>query len=87
MHDSPQLHIVMGMEEATLIGTAVGMLIAHIDNDIHNAEASTDNQDELMAMLSTKLTASNIFMSLWENLGMPREEVSAFLAKMEESNE
>lgn len=86
MHEGPQLHIVMGMEEATLIGTAVGMLIAHIDNDIHNADTGTDT-DMLMSMLSTKLTASNIFMSLWESLGMPREEVSAFLAKMEETNE
>lgn len=83
--DAPSLHVVMGIEEATLIGTAIGFLIAHIDQDIQNFDGA--NVDEMFEMLSTKLLATNMFTSLWETMGVPREELENLLDKMGEHGE
>lgn len=83
--DAPSLHVVMGIEEATLIGTAIGFLIAHIDQDIQNFDG--ENIDEIFEMLSTKLLATNMFTSLWETMGVSREELDNLLDKMGERGE
>lgn len=83
--DTPSLHVVMGVEEATIVGTAIGFLIAHIDQDIQNADGS--NVDEMLEMLSTKLLATNMFTHLWETMGVPREELDNLLDKMGERGE
>jgi hypothetical protein len=83
--DAPSLHMVMGVEEATIVGTAIGMLLAHIDQDIDNADGS--NTDEMLEMLSTKLLATNMFTHLWETMGVPREDLEQLLDKMGERGE
>lgn len=83
--DAPSLHFVMGVEEATIVGTAIGLLIAHIDQDIDNADGS--NTDEMIEMLSTKLLATNMFTHLWETMGVPRDELERLLDKMGERGE
>jgi len=83
--EAPSLHVVMGVEEAAIVGTAIGILIAHIDQDIQKADGS--NIDEMFEMLSTKLLATNMFTSLWETMGVPRDELDQLLDKMGERGE
>jgi hypothetical protein len=83
--EAPSLHMVMGVEEATIVGTAIGLLLAHIDQDIQNVDGS--DTDEMLEMLSTKLLATNMFTHLWETMGVPRDELERLLDKMGERGE
>lgn len=85
MNDAPTVHVVMGMEEATVIATGLGLLLAHLDHDIDSETG--ENIDAMFEMLSTKLLATNMFTSLWETMGVPRDDIEALLDRIEERND
>ena len=81
-HDGSEdrLHAVMGPQEASVIGVALGMLLSKVNADIDaHEEHDEESQDEFLAMLSVKLCAENMFVSLWSMLGMSDEEVAALI--------
>jgi hypothetical protein len=65
----PSVHMVMGVEEANVIGVALNLLNAKIEFDLERFEdKSADDQDEFMAMLSVKFTTENMLSSIQDLL-------------------
>jgi hypothetical protein len=61
----PAVHMVMGVEEANVIGTALGLLNAKIEFDLERwTDDSSEDRDEFMAMLSVKFTTENMLTSI-----------------------
>lgn len=57
--------MVMGVEEANVIGTALGLLNAKIEFDLERwTDDSSEDRDEFMAMLSVKFTTENMLTSI-----------------------
>jgi ABC-type cobalamin/Fe3+-siderophores transport system ATPase subunit len=80
-----KVHMEMGMEETVVIGTALGFLIKHANDDITEiVESEGCGKSTLMELLSMKLTAATIYRELWMMLGVPAEEIAEQLASMEE---
>jgi hypothetical protein len=64
-----QVHMVMGTEEATVISTALGMLLTLVNHDIEKwQDKNPETQDEFMTMLSVKFSAEHIYSALVELL-------------------
>jgi len=69
-----QVHMVMGTQEAKVIGTALEMLLTVIDHDIEKwKDTSTDKRNEFMSMLSVKFSAEQIHDSIAELLSEVEE--------------
>lgn len=61
----PSVHMVMGVEEANVIGAALGLLNAKIEFDLERwTDDSSEDRDEFMAMLSVKFTTENMLTSI-----------------------
>lgn len=85
MHNEDQVHMVMGREEAKLIGTALGVMLSHVDHDISRwKDKGEQSQNEFMSMLSVKFAATNMFSSIWTLLGIPVDAVEDLLAALGE---
>lgn len=70
-----QVHVVMGTEEASIINTALAMLLTVVDHDIETWEdKSEDSYKEFMSMLSIKFAVEGMFDSLTELLEQVGEE-------------
>lgn len=70
-----QVHVVMGTEEASIINTALAMLLTVVDHDIETWEdKSEDSHKEFMSMLSIKFAVEGMFDSLTELLEQVGEE-------------
>lgn len=64
-----QVHVVMGPEEASVITTALGMLLTVVEHDVETWQDSSEtSKDELMTMLSVKFCAEGMFESLTQLL-------------------
>lgn len=84
MSDEKVVHMVMGPQEAMIIGTAVGILIGDIADDLEQWEDGDEQaQSDLFALISAKFMATNIFTSVFQMLGAPAEVVEAMLATAE----
>jgi len=84
MSETPAIHLVMGMEETVVIGTALGFLIKQANSDITEVvEDEGCGKSALMELLSMKLTAATMYTELWTMLGIPADEVAEQLASME----
>lgn len=65
----PSVHMVMGVEEANVIGVALNLLNAKIEFDLERfEEKSAEDQDEFMSMLSVKFTTENMLSSIQDLL-------------------
>lgn len=59
------VHMVMGVEEANVIGVALQLLSAKIGSDIERWEDKGEKaQNEFMAMLSVKFATENMISSI-----------------------
>lgn len=65
------VHMVMGQQEAAVIGTALGFLVAQVSVDIENWENKNEKDlDELFSALSVKFIAEGMFDSIMDLLGV-----------------
>jgi hypothetical protein len=75
-----QVQLVMGAQEASVIGTALGALLGSLNEGIEDHEDTDEStQNEFMAMLSVKMCAEHMFTSIWSMLGMSDESVAMLL--------
>jgi hypothetical protein len=80
--------MVMGRDEARLIGTALGLMLTMIEQDIDEwQDKGEQEQNEFMAMLSMKFSAANMFSGIWGLLGIPEDQIESALASMEDYDE
>jgi len=65
----PAIHMVMGLDEATLIGHALKLLDAKIEFDLEQWEdESEDDRKDFLSMLSLKFTTQGMRESISELL-------------------
>lgn len=65
----PSVHMVMGVEEANVIGLALNLLNAKIEFDLERWEDESEkDKQEFMSMLSLKFTTENMRESIAELL-------------------
>lgn len=70
MHDM-KVQMVMGAEEARVIGVALQLLIDQVSKDIEDNEDDTEqSRKAFMAMLSTKFVAEGMHANIWKMLDM-----------------
>lgn len=85
MQSEEQVHMVMGREEARLIGTALGLMLSMLEADIQEWDDEGEQaQNEFMAMLSMKFSATNMFSGIWNLLGIPEPVIEGALSSIEE---
>jgi hypothetical protein len=83
-----QVHMVMGKDEARIIGTALGLMLTMIEGDIQDwQDKGEQSQNEFMAMLSMKFSAADMFSGIWNLLGVPEEDIEGVLMGLEEDDE
>lgn len=71
----PSVHMVMGVEEANVIGLALNLLNAKIEFDLERWEDESDNdRKEFLSMLSLKFTTENMRESIAELLNDEGDE-------------
>lgn len=88
MQSEEQVHMVMGREEARLIGTALGLMLSMLEVDIQEWEdGGEQSQNEFMAMLSMKFSATNMFSGIWNLLGIPEPVIEGALSSIEEGGD
>ena len=82
------IHAVMGRDEVSVIGTALGMLLSKVNLDLSVHEEETEkDRAEYLAMLSVKLCAERMFTDIWSLLGMSEEQVGVLLRDTEWSDD
>ena len=65
------VHMVMGKQEAAVIGTALGFLVSHVSMDIEKWENKSEKDlDEFLSALSVKFVAEGMFDSIMDMLGV-----------------
>ena len=74
------LHAVFGTQQATIMATALGMLLTTLNDDIQRYDGAADS---LMGMMSIKMCAEDMFTSLWSMLGCSEEQVLVLLSATE----
>lgn len=63
------VHIIMGTQEAAVIGTALGLMVEMLKEDIEAWEdKNEETREQFFAMLSIKLTTEKMFTSIKELL-------------------
>lgn len=68
------VHMVMGQQEATVIGAALALFLAKVEFDLERwQDTSESDQNEFMAMLSIKFCAEHMFQNLSELLEVGNE--------------
>jgi len=85
MEDGEKIVVSMGKPEATVIGMALGLFLSKVNFDVSRAELGIYEREmkDLMETLEMKITAEEIFTSLWSVLGMDETEISSMLEATE----
>lgn len=66
-----KVQMVMGAEEARVIGVALQLLIEQVSEDIEdNADETEQDRNAFMAMISTKFVAEGMSSNIWTMLEM-----------------
>ena len=81
---SPMVQIFMGLEEATIMGTALGLFISTsvIETDGNECK-SLEDENEMFDTLSSKMVAVEMFTSLSRLLSVPDKEIELMLDRMD----
>lgn len=88
MELSDPIHAVMGRDEVSVIGTALGMLLTKVNLDLSVHEEETEkDRAEYLAMLSVKLCAERMFTDIWTLLGMDDKQIALLLSDTEWSDD
>ena len=86
--DGPVVNMIFGMEEASVMGTALGVYIATVETRLADIDTDTeDGHEEFLAWLSVKFAASEMYGAIWSLLGMPDEAIDAALDAMADKPE
>jgi hypothetical protein len=68
------VHMVMGEQEANVVGAALALFLAKMEFDLDCwKDTSEDDQNEFMAMLSVKFCAEHMYQNLSGLLGVENE--------------
>lgn len=84
-HDEgPIVQIAMGIPQAILLGTALGLFITTAVKDAEeNPCANDEDAEDLMDTLSSKMIAMEMFAGLSRALRVPDAEIAAMLGRLE----
>jgi hypothetical protein len=69
------VHMVMGTQEAAVMGTALGVLLANVEKDIAEwKDEDETSRDELLVALSVKFAVEDMFSKIMSLLGFEEDE-------------
>jgi hypothetical protein len=69
------VHMVMGAQEAAVMGTALGVLLANVEKDIAEwKDEDETSRDELLVTLSVKFAVEDMFSKIMSLLGFEEDE-------------
>ena len=83
MQDGTVVTIAMGLPQAMILGTALGLFISTSTDDVEDNPCETPEDEEYMLeSLSTKMVAMEMFASLSRVMRVPESEISMMLERL-----
>jgi hypothetical protein len=85
MEDGDKVVVSMGKPEAAVLGMALGLFLSKINFDVSNVMSGAYDREVsgLMESFQMKITAEEMFTSLWTILGMGDDEIASMLEATE----
>lgn len=81
--EGPVVHIAMGLPQAMILGTALGLLIATAAEDVEDNPCETaEDEDAMLEILSTKMAAMEMFAGLSRSMRVPDAEIAVMLERL-----
>ena len=81
--EGPVVQIAMGLPQAILLGTALGLFIVQtVEETNENPLATEEDQEDYMDTLASKMIAMEMFAGLSRTLEVPEDEISAMMDRL-----
>lgn len=81
MEEGESVVVSMGRAEATVLGMALGLFLTKINYDLKNESMGVYDMEmsSLMESFQMKITAEEMFSSLWSVLGVDDEQIESMI--------
>lgn len=85
LEDGDSVVVSMGRPEATVLGMALGLFLTKINYDLTNDESGVYDREMtgLMESFQMKISAEEMFTSLWTVLGLDPAQIESMLVATE----
>ena len=85
MEDDDRIVVSMGKPEAAVLGMALGLFLSKLNFDVSSVGSGAYDREMsgLMESFQMKITAEEMFTSLWTVLGMDDDEIASMLEATE----